>query len=413
MKSESTPATDIEVELPHSLRRLSPKRLSTVRELDLLDTPAEELFDSMTRLAATLLGAQAAFVSIVDADRDFYKSQFGFPDALAAARESKGETFCHHAIEGDAPLAIDDTHALPLWKAVGTVQTLGVRAYLGVPLVVDEHPIGSFCVVDTKPRAWTPDEVEMVSQLSKSAAREIELRMALRDALNRNQQAQALVRKREELLAVVAHDLRTPLQVIGTTVSMLTRAKDAATQAHAKRVADAIQSMSRLLGDLLSANASESGQMHLKTSVAVSRLLHDAVSTMSLIASRANMGLRVDVSPDVAITIDYAQLMRVLCNVIGNTVKYCAAGSTTILRARLEHDAVVIEVSDNGPGMSKDDQARAFERGWQGADGIAGLDGSGLGLSIVRTLIEQNGGTVSLLGDVGAGTTVAIRLPKH
>ncbi|HET8819320.1 MAG TPA: GAF domain-containing protein [Xanthomonadaceae bacterium] len=148
----------------------------------LLDTSPEAGFDRMTRLAARLLGVPSTFISLVDRDRDFYKSQFGFAEPLSSVRQLEGRTFCHYALSSDGPLAIDDTLRDPVYREVPTVKSLGVRAYLGVPLVLpDGHAIGSFCAIDFEPRRWRDQDVEVMSVLAESTMREIRLRRALRE----------------------------------------------------------------------------------------------------------------------------------------------------------------------------------------------------------------------------------------
>lgn len=155
-------------------------RLEAVRATGLLDSPAEEEFDRLTRLAAKLTGAPVTFISLVDENRDFYKACFGFPEPLASSRELTGTTFCHYALVSNGPLVINDTHANPIYRRVPTVESLGVRAYLGVPLVTAAgHAIGSFCAIDFSPREWTPLDVEVMQELAASTLREIELRTAL------------------------------------------------------------------------------------------------------------------------------------------------------------------------------------------------------------------------------------------
>jgi GAF domain-containing protein len=106
-----------------------------VRGTGLLDTPVEENFDRLTRLASRLLNAPAAFIALVDEARDFYKSLHGFAEPLASTRELTGLTFCHYAVAGSDPLVINDTRAHPVYSQVPVVELLGVAAYLGVPLV--------------------------------------------------------------------------------------------------------------------------------------------------------------------------------------------------------------------------------------------------------------------------------------
>jgi len=157
---------------------LEPARLAAVRRTNLLDTPPEECFDRLTRLAVTTLGVPAAFLSLVDERSDFYKSQFGFSEPLATARRLEGETFCHHSLVADGVLVIDDTRGDPRYASVPSVETLGVAAYLGVPLdSPDGQPLGAFCVIDTKPRRWTADEITTTCVLARAALREIEQRV--------------------------------------------------------------------------------------------------------------------------------------------------------------------------------------------------------------------------------------------
>ncbi len=158
----------------------SASRLDVLRSTGLLDTASEESFDRLTRLAVHLVGAPAAFVSLVDEWRDFYKSACGLPEPIASAREMRGPTFCHLAVRGTAPLVVRDAAADPLFRAVPTVRTLGVAAYVGVPIVIDGEAVGAFCTIDTRPRDWTGREVEVLTELAASAQREIALRLAVR-----------------------------------------------------------------------------------------------------------------------------------------------------------------------------------------------------------------------------------------
>jgi PAS domain S-box-containing protein len=155
-------------------------RLAAVRATNLLDTAVEEEFDRLTRLAAKLTGAPVTFISLVDEDRDFYKSCFGFPEPLASERQLTGTTFCHYALVSQGPLVIDNAVDHPIYGEVPTVKSLGVQAYLGVPLITATgQAIGSFCAIDFKPRQWTKLDIEVMQELAASTLREIELRSAL------------------------------------------------------------------------------------------------------------------------------------------------------------------------------------------------------------------------------------------
>ena len=159
-----------------------PDRLAALHATGLVDSDVEEVFDRMSRLAVRLLGVPAVFVSLVDQKRDFYKSAVGFAEPLASSREMSGPTFCHFAIQSTSPLVIPDTATHPVYRDVPTVKSLGVAAYLGVPIVIASQPIGSFCAIDVKPHAWDERDIEVLTELAASVQREIELRGALRRA---------------------------------------------------------------------------------------------------------------------------------------------------------------------------------------------------------------------------------------
>ena len=166
-------------ELHEMLQRLveDGARVAAVRRTGLLDTPPDEAFDVLTRAAVELTGAPIAFVALVDRDRDFYKSHAGFGEPLASTRQLRGRTFCHHTIARRATLQIDDTRADPVFRHVPTVETLGIAAYLGVPMIDDAgHVIGSLCVVDTRPRAWGANDRAALEQLVDTAMKEVEAR---------------------------------------------------------------------------------------------------------------------------------------------------------------------------------------------------------------------------------------------
>ncbi len=192
--------------------RTDPERLAALRESGLLDSAPEESLDVLTRLAARLVRVPASFISLVDEHRDFYKSCVGFGEPLATVRELEGTTFCHYAIASPGPLVIPDTVADPVYRDVPTVKTLGVAAYIGIPIRTGEGQVlGSFCAIDFEPRAWTADEIETMVVLAGSAERELELRRRGRETealLAQLQEQQAEL----ELQVEAAHELNAELE---------------------------------------------------------------------------------------------------------------------------------------------------------------------------------------------------------
>ena len=156
-----------------------PARLEAVRRTRLLDTPPDPAFDDLTRLAAVLVSAPLAFATIVDDQRSFWKSTFGI--AGGAARENTvEESFCQYVVRSRRELIVTDAVVDARTRANPSVAAMGVRAWAGFPLLApDGEVLGSFCVVDTKPREWTARDLEVLRTLSEAASREIALRAAI------------------------------------------------------------------------------------------------------------------------------------------------------------------------------------------------------------------------------------------
>lgn len=389
----------------------SPMRLKAVAHCGMLDSAYEESFDALTDLAARLLKAPISFVSIIDQHRDFYKSHFGFPAELATQRQLAGRTFCHFTLVRDEILVIDDTHSHPSWQSVPTVQSLGVRAYVGVPLKLDGQTIGSFCVMDVEPRHWSDDELEVMHQLALSAGRELNMRASLAAALDESALARRLAREREELFAVVAHDLRTPLQILQLSTALLERDPKTNNNPVVNRMKTAVAALMEMASGLLASSAAIAKTEAQIRPVNVAALVAEAVDMMTPIAERAGISMAVAELADATVKVDYAQMLRVMGNLIGNSIKYSLPGSVVTVSARAAAGFVELVVADQGRGMTPDEQLNAFNQGWQGAEGLARGDGAGLGLAIVKKLVEAHGGSVSLASESGQGSVLTISLP--
>lgn len=147
----------------------APARMAELNDTRLLDSPLEESFDRLTRLASELLGAPVALVSLVDKDRQFFKSQMGLAEPWASSRETDlPHSFCQWVVSGNEPLIVEDAQAHPVLRSNLAIQDLGVIAYAGVPLRGRAgQPIGSFCAIDSKPRAWSADDVDTLEDLAR------------------------------------------------------------------------------------------------------------------------------------------------------------------------------------------------------------------------------------------------------
>ncbi len=156
-------------------------RIAALHDLGLLDTGAEEEFDRYTRLATDLLGVSVSLVSLVDADRQFFKSQSGLSGEFAHAGQTPlSHSFCQYAVASQQPLIISDARKHPLVADNLAIRDLEVIAYAGIPLVLsDGHAVGAFCAIDTQPRDWTEQDIRILHDLSAAVRTHLELRKAL------------------------------------------------------------------------------------------------------------------------------------------------------------------------------------------------------------------------------------------
>ena len=157
------------------------RRLDALRDSGLLDSPTEEAFDRLTRLVTRLLGVPVALVSLLDRDRQFFKSCIGLPEPWATSRQTPlSHSFCQHTVVTGEPLIVEDAREHPELKHNLAIPDIGVVAYAGVPLVTSDGVVlGAFCAIDTSPRRWSESDVATLRDLAASAAREIDLRLTI------------------------------------------------------------------------------------------------------------------------------------------------------------------------------------------------------------------------------------------
>src|SRR4051794_10480134 len=161
-----------------------PARLAAVRATGLLDAPPDPALDRLAALAAKGLNAPGSMVSIIDEERQFFASCLGGSEPVAATRQTPlAYSFCQHTVSTREPLVVTDAREHPVLRDNLAVGVMGVVAYAGVPLITREgHALGSLCVIDRRPRAWTSDQITLLSDLGASVVSEIELAVARRAA---------------------------------------------------------------------------------------------------------------------------------------------------------------------------------------------------------------------------------------
>ncbi len=207
----------------------SPARLESLQATGLLDSQASEQYDRLTRLAASFLAAPTALISLVDEKRQFFKSAVGLGEPWMSLRGmALSRSFCQHVVTSGEPLRVANALEDPLVKDNLAIPDIGVVAYLGVPIKsADGYNLGSFCVIDTKPREWTSTDEQILSDLKLALQTELNLKSALAAAEEATKAATAANRAKSDFLAHMSHELRTPLNSVIGFANVLLRNRPA------------------------------------------------------------------------------------------------------------------------------------------------------------------------------------------
>jgi signal transduction histidine kinase len=394
-----------------------PARLEALRALELLDSPAEESFDRLTRLATAILDVPVSTMTLVDAHRQFFKSQTGLREPLSAARQTPlSHSFCKHVVGLGAPLVVPDAREHPTLHANLAVRDYNVIAYLGVPLcLADGRTLGSFCAIDAKPRAWTPREVSILEEIAVAVMTEIELRLLAKELQANYVNLRTSEMQRDELVHMLVHDLRNPLSALSLTLESLafspkTETSQRETLQIAVQGADALL---KLINEILDVSKAEAGKLHLDLAdVSPKTLAESSRQKIASLARNAGVQLRLDIPPAIpCLRGDAEKLQRVLVNLISNAVQHTPAGGEVIVRARADQARVTFEVADTGSGIAPDACSGIFEKYSQKSLRKIGKVSTGLGLPFCKLAVEAHGGRIAVESELQRGTTFRFVVP--
>ncbi|MGO9832405.1 MAG: ATP-binding protein [Myxococcaceae bacterium] len=312
-------------------------------------------------------------------------------------------------------LTASELEADPAWRASCTRRFSGleVRGLLAVPLVgQDGKPLGSLQLTDRLEGDFDASDEAMLVQLAQTASVALEnvrLYRAARDAAS----------TRDDVLAIVSHDLRNPLNVVGMSAAMLrnTLAETLAKPAPAclplvHRIERNVARMNRLIDDLLDASRLETGKLSVRTKPEKAfALVTDAIEAALPIAEAQGTRLETDgLEATLVVRADRDRVLQVLSNVIGNSLKFVPrSGGRVTLSAVRDGKSARFGVVDNGPGIPPSHLGHLFERYWKGSK--ASRDGAGLGLYIAKGILDAHGGEIRVESTPESGTTVSFWLP--
>ena len=388
------------------------ERQQWLDELQILDTLEEQAYDDLTFVAAQICQTPIALVSLIDHDRQWFKSHHGLN-----ARETPRElAFCAHAILDDHPLVVEDTlkderfHDNPL-----VTSGPNVKFYAGAPLILrDNIRVGTLCVIDDHARPLSEMQRQALEAIARQVVSQLELRLQLQ-ALTR------LDHTKDEFISMVNHELRTPLTSINGSLSLIRNHVVGEIPPQAMQLIDvAYRNGERLLNivsDILDISKLEAGKMEMQmNSFELGAFLQKAIELNRPYceAYGCNLELRSTDSSGLAqIRGDENRLLQVISNLISNAAKFTHASDTVEITCLQKGDQVQIGVTDHGPGIPREKQNDLFTKFKQlSHDSNAKAPGTGLGLNICKLIVEQHGGSIACESVPGEHTTFRFTLSK-
>jgi PAS domain S-box-containing protein len=349
-----------------------------------------------------------------------------YRQAVAGCRVDRHDVPCTLALFLKQPVIIPDLNREPKWADVAKMlEPYSIRSIWTAPIIsAEQKPLGTFCFYSSKERTPGSSEQAMMESVIQTIALVIERKEAeaqreqllFREKAAR-EQAETASRVKDEFLAVVSHELRAPLNAInGWTFMLLRGTMDRSSQIRAlESIHRQVRSQCQLIDDLLDVARIVSGKLRLEMSnIDPSRAINAALEVVRPAAEAKEIDLIAKLDPSMKLLwADSDRLQQVIWNLLSNAIKFTPPGGRVEIRSRRADSIDEIVVSDTGQGVSEDFLPYIFDRFRQADSSTTRAhEGIGLGLAIVRHLIELHGGTVfAKSAGKGKGTTFTIRLP--
>ncbi len=283
---------------------------------------------------------------------------------------------------------------------------LRMRSAMIVPMPARGRTLGAITFISTRDeRRYGPPDLEMAQHLARRAALAVDNARLYRDM-------ERAVQARDEVLAVVSHDLKNPLGAILMSAVLLQRgsAEPQRVAKHATTIQRSADRMERLIRDLLDLSAMDAGKFRVERApVDGAALLAEAVALLQPLAVEKGLSLDAPTAgPAASVLCDRDRVLQVFSNLVGNAVAFTPANGSVSLAWSASEGSAVFSVADTGSGIPEKDQAHVFDRFWRSA---GSRRGSGLGLSIARGIVEAHGGSIWFESAPGRGTTFFFTLP--
>lgn len=421
-----------QVELTKSLEARSTELASKVEQLEALREVGEAVsstldpdvvLDSIVSNAVRLTGTDGGSIMeyVEDADAFVVRAAYGdgqaLFDRLGEVIIRRSDTLVGQAVEQRQPIQVPDLSRAPLDPHLEALFRDGWHSLLIIPMIRGTAMVGALVILRRTVGSFPDEMVELLQTFASQSMIALINAWLFRELETKSAELEVASRHKSEFLASMSHELRTPLNaVIGFSEVLIDRMFGELNERQDEYVRDIWNSgrhLLELLNDILDLSKVEAGQMALEPGrVDVGPALESTVSLVRERATRHGITVQVAVGSDIdSIETDELRFKQVVLNLLSNAVKFTPDGGRVDVRARRIGNELVLSVTDTGIGIPVEDRERIFESFQQGGRGIAREEGTGLGLTLSRQIVELFGGRLSLESEVGRGSTFAFTIP--
>jgi signal transduction histidine kinase len=364
------------------------ERLKKLHAYEILDTPSEEAFNKIAKLAAEIFDAPSAFISFVDKDRVFFKANLS---SLEGNEVERKDSLCSLAILEEQATLFTDTYQNPdLMESPHVSSEGGIRFYAGAPLKTTEgYHLGTICVTDAVPREASEKQLRMLETLSSLVTDEMEQRLAAKRA----------IKAQEDFMNMAVHDLKNPAANISLMADILiNKAKkdDTLTREMSAKIKECVSDITSRLSGLLELSQIEEGGFRLQQEQTdLTEILKLAKKNLDLPAQQKRQTIKLETTEPIMARVDRSRVQEIFENLLSNAVKYSFPDSEIILTIKKAEKEAIVEFRDQGQGLQEEDKVKLFRKFARLSAIPTGKERSnGLGLSIVKSLVELHNGRV-------------------
>jgi signal transduction histidine kinase/DNA-binding response OmpR family regulator len=409
------------VELARKVEQL--EALRRVGEAVSSSLDLEEVLATIVTQAVHLSGADGgSLLEFDDDDQEFrVRTAYGTSDrlleTLRQTRIGLTETLVGRAALAGSPLQAPDLETARVDPHLQRLREAGWRSVVAAPMLREGRIVGALVARRRKPGGFSDETCDLLQTFASQSALAVLNARLFQELERKSAELEVASRHKSEFLASMSHELRTPLNaVIGFSEVLLERMFGDLNERQEEYLRDIWSSgrhLLELLNDILDLSKVEAGRMDLEPSIfSVREALEYGLALTRERATQHQVAVTLEVAPDVGVLeADELRFKQVVLNLLSNAVKFTAAGGSVVVQAFRRGEELHVTVRDTGVGVAPEDQDRIFESFQQGARSTSRQEGTGLGLTLSKRIVELFGGRMWLESRVGVGSTFGFSVP--